>query len=183
MSITLVSDVFGITPGLLRLKDELGAEIIVDPYNGQSMAFNNEAEAYSYFVNTVGLERYGSILLNTLETLKKPTSLIGFSVGASAVWSLSPNNERNIVKQSYCFYGSQIRNSTETQPCYQTNLVFPQSEQHFDVNELIDQLTNKPKVSISQVEYLHGFMNRHSSNFNGEGYKEYVEFLKSAMLE
>ena len=157
MSITLVSDVFGITPGLLRLKEELGAKTIVDPYNGQSMEFNNEAEAYSYFVSTVGLERYVSILFKTLEALKSPTTLIGFSVGASAVWSLSASNERNVVKQSYCFYGSQIRNLTEIVPCYQTNLVFPQHESHFDVAELMHKLTNKPNVSISQVEYLHGF--------------------------
>jgi dienelactone hydrolase len=179
MSITLVSDVFGITPGLLRLKDELGAETIVDPYNGQEMAFNNEADAYSYFVSTVGLERYVSILFKTLENLKSPTSLIGFSVGASAVWSLSPSNEHNIVKQAYCFYGSQIRNLIKIQPCYQTTLVFPQSESHFDVTELIHKLTNKQNVSISQVEYLHGFMNYDSNNFNEKGYKEYIALLQS----
>jgi dienelactone hydrolase len=179
MSLTLVSDVFGITPGLLRLKDELGATTIVDPYNGQSMAFNNEADAYSYFVSTVGLECYVSILLKALETLESPTTLVGFSVGASAVWSLSASNERNIVKQAYCFYGSQIRNLTKTQPCYQINLIFPQSESHFEVEELIIKLTNKPNVSITQVEYLHGFMNYYSTNFNEKAYKEYTALLQS----
>jgi dienelactone hydrolase len=179
MSITLVSDIFGITPGLLRLKEEIGAETIVDPYNGQSMAFNNEADAYSHFVSTVGLEGYVSILFKALETLKKPTSLIGFSVGASAVWSISSSNERNLVKQAYCFYGSQIRNHTEIVPCYQTKLVFPQSELHFDVAELIHKLTNKANVSISQVKYLHGFMNYHSTNFNEKGYKDTIALLQS----
>ncbi len=183
MSITLVSDVFGITPGLLRLKDELGATTIVDPYNGQSMAFNNEADAYSYFVSTVGLECYVSILLKALETFESPTTLVGFSVGASAVWSLSASDERNLVKQAFCFYGSQIRNLTEIVPCYQTNLVFPQSELHFDVAELIYKLKNKPNVSISQVEYLHGFMNYHSTNFNEEGYKEHVALLQSVISD
>lgn len=178
MSITLVSDVFGITPGLLRLKEEIGAETIVDPYNGQSMAFNNEADAYSHFVSTVGLEGYVSILFKTLEAFETPTTLIGFSVGASAVWSISSSNERNLVKQAYCFYGSQIRNFTETEPCYRTNLIFPQSESHFDVAELIHKLTNKPNVSISQVEYLHGFMNYYSTNFNEKAYKEYTTLLQ-----
>lgn len=183
MSIMLVSDVFGITPGLLRLKDELGATTIVDPYNGQSMAFNNEADAYSYFVSTVGLESYVSILSKTLETFESPTTLVGFSVGASAVWSISASDERNVVKQAFCFYGSQIRNLTEIVPCYQTNLVFPQSELHFDVVELIYKLKNKPNVSISQVEYLHGFMNYHSTNFNEEGYKEHVALLQSVISD
>lgn len=183
MSITLVSDVFGITPGLLRLKDELGAKTIVDPYNGQSMAFNNEADAYSCFVSTVGLECYASILFQALEALESPTTIVGFSVGAAAIWSLSPTNKCNVIKQSYCFYGSQIRNLTKTEPCYQTNLVFPQRELHFDVAELIQKLTNKANVSISQVEYLHGFMNYHSSNFNEKGYKENIALLQSIISD
>lgn len=179
MSITIVSDVFGITPGLLKLKDELGAKTIVDPYEGRCMEFSNEADAYTYFVSNVGLESYVSMLLKTLRTLQSPTTLVGFSVGASAVWSLSSTNEANVVKQSYCFYGSQIRNLTKTQPCYQTNLIFPQRESHFEVTELIDKLTHKTHVSISQVEYLHGFMNYHSTNFNEKGYKEHIALLKS----
>jgi len=32
MSIIIVSDVFGITPALIKIKASLGANIIVDPY-------------------------------------------------------------------------------------------------------------------------------------------------------
>ncbi|PKI17994.1 hypothetical protein [Colwellia sp. 12G3] len=178
MSIIIVSDVFGITPSLVTLKDKLGANTIIDPYNGQRMDFKNEADAYSFFVTTVGLDSYVSRIFNVLELLDGQTTLIGFSVGASAIWQLSLSNNNNRVKQSFCFYGSQIRNFTQIEPCFEVNLIFPRSEPHFDVSELIEKLTKKPNVNITKVEYLHGFMNYHSSNFNETGYKEHVILLQ-----
>jgi len=57
MNIILVSDVFGRTPALVKLGEELNTAIIVDPYDGINMDFKNEAEAYSYFMDNVGLEK------------------------------------------------------------------------------------------------------------------------------
>ncbi|MFT7007206.1 MAG: dienelactone hydrolase [Colwellia sp.] len=179
MSIILVSDVFGITPALLKLKDKLGASIIIDPYKGKSMAFNNETEAYSCFINTVGLDSYVSKVLKTLVSLNNQTTLIGFSVGASAIWRLPIKNEDHIIKQAFCFYGSQIRNFTKIEPCFKIHLVFPKSESHFDVSKLKKELTKKQNVITTQVEYLHGFMNYYSSNFNQIGYDKHVALLRS----
>ena len=179
MSIILVSDVFGITPALLKLKDKLGANTIVDPYKGKSMGFKNEAEAYSCFITTVGLDWYVSKVVKTLVSLDSQTTLIGFSVGASAIWRLSLNNDNNIIKQAFCFYGSQIRNYTNIDPCFKINLVFPKNESHFDVSKLKEELTKKHNVITTQVDYLHGFMNYYSSNFNQVGYEQHVALLRS----
>jgi len=179
MSIIIVSDIFGITPALVKLKNELGAKTIIDPYEGKSMGFNNEAEAYSCFITRGGLDRYVSKTLEMLESLGSQTTLIGFSVGASAIWRLSINNENHMIKQAFCFYGSQIRNYTKIEPCFKINVVFPISESHFDVSKLKEEITIKNNVITTQVEYLHGFMNYYSSNFNQVGYEQHVALLRS----
>ncbi|MBA6351201.1 hypothetical protein [Colwellia sp. BRX9-1] len=179
MNIVIVSDVFGMTPALIKLKDKLGVTTIVDPYNGKSMDFKNEAEAYSYFMAEVGLDRYISIVLEALVSLDGKTTLIGFSIGASAIWRISQTNENNFIKQAFCFYSSQIRNFTQIDPYFKINLIFPKNEAHFDVIELIKKLEVKANVKITQVEYLHGFMNYHSNNFNNTGYQKYVTLLRT----
>jgi len=179
MSIIIVSDVFGVTPALLEIADKLGTCSIIDPYQGQFMEFKNEADAYSYFVKAVGLDNYLSILLKTVESNENPVTLIGFSVGASVVWRLSEIKGDNLIKQAFCYYGSQIRKFTKIEPRFKINLVLPVSEPHFDVLELQNSLSIKNNIKIKKVKYLHGFMNYHSSNYNEYGYKEHIELLCS----
>ena len=179
MSIILVSDVFGVTPALLAISEKFGACSIVDPYEGQMMGFENEAEAYSYFVKTVGLDNYLSQLLQAVKLIEHQTTLIGFSVGAAVTWRLSEIKGNHLIKQAYCFYGSQIRNFTHIEPNFEMNLVFPKSEPHFDVVELKNILSLKAKVKAERVEYLHGFMNYYSTNYSNSGYTKYIDFLCS----
>jgi len=56
------------------------------------MAFKDEADAYSYVINNVGLDCYVSTLLKVLASIDCETTLIGFSIGASAIWRLSPSH-------------------------------------------------------------------------------------------
>ena len=182
MSIILISDVFGITPALLTLKLELGATTVIDPYQGKMMGFNNEVEAYSYFVTSVGLDSYVAETLKVLTGIDCQTTLIGFSIGASAIWKVSESNEKNMIKDAVCFYGSQIRNLTQITPCFTINLVFPKSEPHFDVVELMEKLKIKQNVNITQVDYLHGFMNYYSTNFDSVGYRNSVDLLQSTLV-
>lgn len=182
MNIILVSDVFGITPALLTLNDELGANFIIDPYQGKQMGFNNETDAYSYFITSVGLDSYVAEVIKVLTLLDCQTTLIGFSVGASAIWKVSESDEHNMIKEAVCFYGSQIRNFTQIAPCFTIKLVFPKNEPHFDVVKLIEKLKNKPNVKTTQIDYLHGFMNYYSTNFDKVGYKNSVALLQSTRV-
>ena len=179
MSIILVSDVFGLTPALLEISEKLGASSIVDPYEGHMMGFSNEAEAYSYFVEAVGLNDYLALLLKVVESIEHEVTLVGFSVGASVTWRLSEIKGNHHIKRAYCFYGSQIRNFTQIEPQFEMNLVFPKNEPHFDVVELQNNLASKARVNTERVEYLHGFMNSHSTNYNNSGYTRYIDFLCS----
>ncbi len=181
MSIIIVSDVFGVTPALLKLGDNLGADVIVDPYKGEDMGFKDETEAYSYFINKVGLDNYLGKLSKVVDSQSGQSTLIGFSVGASAVWRLSENNNNNFITQAFCFYGSQIRNFTHIDPKFKVNLILPKSEPHFDVANLKEELAEKLNVKATQVDYLHGFMNSCSANFNEVAYKQHIDLLRSTV--
>jgi dienelactone hydrolase len=184
MNIIIVADIFGKTPGLIKLGEELSVDFIIDPYDGKFVNFDNEAQAYSYFTEHIGLDAYVEKLSQIIKQCSDDVILIGFSVGAAAIWRLSSSNSEKIekiVKHATCFYGSQIRHSTELLPTFDIKLIFPKSEIHFDVNELKLILADKAKVKVLQVDYLHGFMNPYSKNFNQAGYSLHVASLKQEL--
>lgn len=180
-SIILVSDVFGITPTLVKLSEELKVDTIVDPYDGVDMKFNNEAEAYSYFMDHVGLDAYLSKLQNTIQPVPKAKTLVGFSVGASAIWRLSEKVSPNLVKRGICFYGSQIRHYSALNPRFKIELIFPESEPHFNVSELQANLSTKQNVKTVRTNCLHGFMNSLSINYNQLAFQDQVDRLSAAL--
>lgn len=182
MAIVLVSDIFGKTPALIELAHALNAEFIVDPYKGVDMAFTNETDAYAYFIQHVGIETYLGHLTEHITTIlkqhKSELSLVGFSVGAAAIWRLSANDTSNKINQAFCFYGSQIRNYTEISPHFPVTVIFPKSEPHFDVSSLQQIIATKKQVTVVQSSCFHGFMNKQSSNYNQEEYSQQVHQLR-----
>ncbi len=110
MKKNIVSDIFGRTPALENLCKALGSNVdIIDPYAGKYMCFKTEQEAYDFFMANVGLEAYCCVLKSKLEKDSIPLILIGFSVGASAIWQVSESFSNKKIKHVVCFYGSQIR--------------------------------------------------------------------------
>jgi len=174
----VVSDIFGKTKELEELCDALKMRVeIIDPYSGKLMCFKEESEAYDYFMAKVGIQAYSQLLLEKLSSISNPTILIGFSVGASAIWKVSGNLNVELIQSAICFYGSQIRNHTKVNPCINIDLIFPISEPNFSVSELNHCLSNKSSVKIHNTPYLHGFMNSLSKNFSHVGYYEYIDWL------
>ena len=178
-NIILVPDVFGITSSIIKLSKELNADAIVDSYDGVDIEFNSEAEAYSYFMTHVGHDAYLTKLSDAIQTAKTSITLVGFSVGATAIWRLSESFSSNTIKRAICYYGSQIRNYSKIDPTFEIELVFPKNEPHFDVCELQANLSRKENVTTTQVNCLHGFMNPRSHNFNKIAYQNQVERLCS----
>ena len=181
MNIILVSDIFGKTPALIQLGEAIGATAIVDPYDGVDMGFEDESKAYAYFVEHVGFEQYYDVLQSELQNQISPISsmnvLIGFSIGASAIWKLSDNPDITNIQRGICYYGSQIRNLKAVSPHFNIELIFPKKEDHFDVLALQKALSQKKNVQITQTNYLHGFMNSHSDNYNQVAYLEHAKRL------
>jgi len=177
----LVSDIFGKTPALVALGHSIKADVIVDPYDGKNMNFEDEVQAYSYFTDNVGLDGYLEKLSKVIKDYSCECILVGFSVGASVIWKLSESTSVHLTKRiklAVCYYGSQIRHLTKLTPMFEVKLVLPKMEPHFDVLALQNILIHKEKVKTLQVDYLHGFMNTHSDNFNRVGYKEHLELLR-----
>jgi dienelactone hydrolase len=181
MGIILVSDIFGKTPALITLAKELNAESIIDPYNGNDMAFDSEADAYAYFSKQVGLDAYFEQLTTSLTSLNTPKTLIGFSIGAAIIWRLSAIMAADNIKNAFCFYGSQIRNYTEIEPRFAVNMIFPQREDHFDVLALQNKMAKKANTKVINTNYLHGFMNHLSDNYNQTAYREYINILRASI--
>jgi len=180
MRIIVVTDIFGQTPALLNLAESIKADSIIDPYSGEDKNFINEASAYEYFSTHVGLDNYVELLTTELAASTEQIILIGFSIGASAIWQLSAEHAMKDVtgvKQAICFYGSQIRKATDINPKFATSLIFPTLERHFDVQALAQVLSVKTNVNIEIVNYLHGFMNSHSDNFNISAYNNHLARL------
>jgi len=178
-----ISDIFGKTPALEELvctierESDKGQSKIIDPYSGKFMNFTDESEAYSYFMDTIGMNQYCKIVKAKLKSMLTPTRLIGFSVGASALWNMSENLNSKFITRAVCFYGSQIRNYMNINPNLNIELVLPSFESGFNITEFAKNISKKPTAIIHKTDFLHGFMNSCSKNFNQDGYKYYIDWL------
>ncbi len=184
MSVIVVADIFGRTPALEKLCSELPVAVeIVDPYEQFFMAFKQESEAYQCFMSQVGLDKYTEILIEKCLSTRQVKTLVGFSIGASAIWRLSETLAADNVSSAFCFYGSQIRHFSTINPCFNIEVFLPRIEQSFSVNEMGLMLSEKKTVTINNTPYLHGFMNRCSQNYNQEGYQKYHKMLSKSIIK
>lgn len=179
MRVLILSDIFGRTPAFEKLCEQICPTTqLIDPYNGRFIPFTNEQEAYEYFIRTVGLSHYQQVTTQHYNrAMPTPTRLIGFSVGASVLWELACHQPCSKT-HSIGFYGAQIRHSATKTPLSPIELIHPCHETHFSIEQMIATMGNKQHVTHRHTPWLHGFMNGVSTNFNNEGYQEYVLYLQ-----
>lgn len=173
MDILIATDIFGHTPALDRLVKSLPGHAIeiVDPYEGQR-SFRDETAAYNFFSTHRTIAGYGQLIADRLEPGNPRQILVGFSVGAAAIWYLSADPAFAHIEKAFGFYGSQIRHHTRIQPLFNISLIFPRAEPHFDVDGLIQTLETRPRIFCCKTRGLHGFMNEYSPNFDAALYQE-----------
>ncbi|WP_440876670.1 hypothetical protein [Thalassotalea sp. PLHSN55] len=181
MDTIIISDIFGNSTSLQAFSEAIGAAKIISPYKDSSLSFDDEATAYQYFVEHVGLDRYFDTLKKQLEP-NTAYRLIGFSVGASVLWRYAGSNNINKNSKAFAFYGSQIRHYLTQQPKFSIDVILPKQEDHFDISYLANKIALFNKVSICQSNYYHGFMNKLSRNYNEEAYFSYLNVLKKQLL-
>jgi len=180
MHYTLISDIFGRTSALEKLAKALSeSSEIIDPYESKNINFDNELEAYNYFSSHIGMDAYTLKILEKLKEKREETVLIGFSIGATAIWKISSSTELSHINSAICFYGSQIRNHKNIRPLFPVQAIFPQSEPHFSVTNLIVELSTIENLKITQVNFLHGFMNPLSRNYNQAGYRQHLQAINN----
>lgn len=186
MKVIVVPDIFGHTDALDCLLESISSRCesieIVDPYDTCSTHFQSEQEAYAFFQKRVGLKRYAEKLEKVLKGREdQPQVLLGFSVGASAIWVHSEKLEQFRKTRGVCFYSSQVRNYLELTPKVEIDIYFAKEEPAYDVDEVMGALAGKELVHCRKTGYLHGFMNKRSKNFSDEGYLLYIEMIGSCI--
>ena len=182
MHLIIATEIWGRTRHVDTLADELrplvGSVTVVDPYKGADPEFRSEEQAYAAFQEHCKLKEYGQRVASVLCASCAPTCLLGFSAGGGAVWSVLCAQDEELARLGICFYGSQIRNMIHLTPRAPMELVFPEHEPHFDVQALANMLHAKPYVRCHTPPYGHGFMNPLSRNYNQEGRREWLEWIK-----
>ncbi len=178
-----VTDIFGRTGSFDDLLRQIAGNYIsvevIDPYGGADLNFENETEAYACFQRKMGLNEYIRKVSDTLSTRRfLNQTLLGFSVGASAIWAVSGNLSGFDHTRAVCFYSSQIRQFPDVSPAIKTDLYFSKSEPAYDVEKIMACLSEKANVRCIKTGYMHGFMNQKSQNFDQQGYAEHLKRLK-----
>lgn len=186
MQLILVTDIFGLTEsvlGLAELARKRGiTPMIVDPYNGQQQNLADERVAYRAFIEQCGHEVYAKLVQQALLNAAQPVHLVGFSSGASAAWNAVNGQHYTHLLQITAFYPSQIRHNLSAQPSAPVTLIFPSAEDHFNVDEVIAELSrprpNNP-INCIKTPYTHGFMNARCKSFSADGFARYLPWLLS----
>ncbi|SFC37544.1 hypothetical protein [Pseudoalteromonas denitrificans] len=189
MKLIIAPDIFGNTPELkhyakvqqqaLTQKYNKDIEvIIVDPYEGLHFEFATDTRAYEKFLAHGGHEHYLTLIKNVMaKNLNESINFIGFSAGASAIWRALDNYNTGTGCQFIGFYPSQIRNNLDINLNIETHLIFPKSEAHFDVINVMKVLEDYELVKISHTEYQHGFMNRASNGYDEIAFNNYKKLF------
>jgi len=186
VKVLLATDIFGKTNAVETFRERLNTVyervLILDPYDAKQMSFQGENEAYEVFMQTCGFENYAKLCQKTLDVLRgEEVILIGFSMGASALWRVLDGRKEGTIKHFYGFYASQIRHFLDANPCVPCTLIFPDSEPHFDVEALMSKLATKESLTCIKTAYLHGFMNPLSVNYDAKGYAEYCRWIEESI--
>ncbi|MEH6631126.1 MAG: hypothetical protein V7776_09875 [Halopseudomonas aestusnigri] len=186
MQVVIVTDIFGRTSGPEQMVECLSRQsvetIVIDPYRGIENSFANEDDAYASFITHCGHDHYAELVHQKLAGLEGPLLLVGFSVGASAIWRCLDSSIANKIHHFIGFYPGQIRNHLSLNPVCPTTLIFPKEENHFSVDDVMDTLNAKGAVNCHQVEALHGFMNVCSRNYSKDLAQEFYHHLADVEL-
>ncbi|WP_100642476.1 dienelactone hydrolase family protein [Alteromonas facilis] len=180
--VLVASDIFGATKAFDELAHQIAQDpIILSPYTDLPLEFKNEAEAYEYFCQHTSVNEYAMKIYNQISAFKGVLVVIGFSVGASALWKCLSEHADSPVLAFYGFYGSQIRHMLPATPTVPTYWYSARQENHFNVSEINTQLDQVEHVEVDVTPYLHGFMNRHSQHFDAIGYAHYLKQIRASM--
>ncbi|SNY53889.1 Dienelactone hydrolase [Arsukibacterium tuosuense] len=180
--IAIITDIFGLCSGVERLSQDLAGDYTItltDPYQQQPQSFSNEQQAYATYCERCGHDRYVSQVVSAIQ---QPVELaIGFSAGASALWRALSSPAAANVKQAMLFYPGQIYQHLKLTPDIPTRIIFGVSELHFNVDTMLQLLSEKPAVSAVKTPYKHGFMNPPAAAFSEAGYQQYLDVIKSML--
>ena len=181
--VLLVTDIFGHCNGLPQLLQDLSSPdrsiTLVDPYQGKTQSFSSEQHAYAAYCERCGHDHYASLVSQAIADSRERFDVaIGFSAGASALWRALASRNASKVQQAVLFYPGKIHQQLELTPRVPVQLIFGNSEPHFDVASLCRMVSDQPTVQASSSPFEHGFMNPASKAYSEQGYQRYLRMLR-----
>jgi dienelactone hydrolase len=180
VEIILATEIWGRTPYTDALADLLRPHAdrvtVADPFDGRDPRFASEEQAYAAYLDHGGLEPYAKRVTALAREASHRVLLIGFSAGAGAAWAAACTQGVPIL-HACCFYGSAIRTMADRAPLSPVDLIFPDHEPHFDVDELAATLQTTPLTTCHRAEAGHGFMNPLSANYDETASRHWTDWL------
>ena len=144
-AVVLLHEIYGVNNHIQQYKSKfiaLGYDVYCPNFIQleQPFPYEEEQEAYAYFMNDIGFEKsfvqVQNLLLECKDTYKE-IHIVGFSIGATIAWICS---ELTRITSVVGYYGSRIRNYLDIKPSCPVLLIYGQSEQSFDVASLVEKL-------------------------------------------
>ncbi len=173
MRIAFITDIYGVNNGVRAITSRLqkiGADVsLVSPYRKEDLQFTSEKQAYTTFLELCGHDNYCSKVLDTIEN-DSCNILLGSSAGASAAWLACSRQSAKSIDHLLCFYPTRIRKYLQNIPEIPTTVIFPEYEELFPVDTLIDILRKNELVQCVKTPFPHGFLNPSGNSFNHDAF-------------
>ena len=182
MHTIIASDIYGITPAVQSLADNLDRQaVVLSPWDGVGCPFATEQEAYAAFMAGEGIAGYAARV--TAAVGEGPAFLVGLSVGATAIWLHTAGAGCHPASRAVLFYGSRIRNHLDVRPRCRVRAIFAAQEAAFDPRDIASQLVSDTVAVHIEPEAAHGFMNPLSPRYDAALERKYLHFLQSYCAE
>lgn len=165
----LLHEIYGINKNLQHFATQLSHEgmdiVCPDFLAGHIFNYEQQEEAYDYFIKEVGFARAASelkALISSLKSQYKEVYLVGFSIGATIAWLCSEQEE---VSGMIGYYGSRIRDYLDISPKCRTLLLFARYEASVNVEKIMPALNRNKQVEVVRIAGSHGFADEYSPTY------------------
>lgn len=166
--IILLHEIYGLNLFMKEQQEayqKLGYTVICSNLLGrEAFPYEQEKQAYNYFIQKVGFDCYTKIndIATEYKAQYEKVFLLGFSVGATIAWRCS---EHSAYDGIICLYGSRIRDYLDVAHVCPVSLLFAQKDS-FPVAEAVEQLQEREKVTAMTVNAFHGFLDPYGRHYD-----------------
>ena len=164
----LLHEIYGVNKHINHFANELSKEgmdvICPDLLSGNVFSYDQQSEAYDYFMTEVGFDRAAAEVKEIIQSLQeryKEVYLVGFSIGATIAWLCS---EQEGISGIIGYSGTRIRDYLDITPKCRTLLLFARYEASLDV-ELIMPALIRNQVEVVRIAGSHGFADQYAPTY------------------
>lgn len=173
--VVVASDIRGTDASWRAQLAGLGPTHVLSPWPGGACPHDNLTLAVDAFHRDDGLARYEQQIADVVND--EPAVLIGFSVGATALWRYVASARCHPQSLAILYYGSRIRAYADRVPRCATALFFAEHEASFEPRALAASLVRPGVHSAVVAGTGHGFMRAGSEHHDAGLAREHFDRL------